>query len=58
MKVNKATSQQAERIATNLLCDGLSKEAVSRNTGLDIAVVEDIAKRISAERTSKDAVTV
>ena len=56
--VNKATSQQAERIATNLLCDGLSKEAVSRNTGLDIATVEGIAKRISAEKTSKDAVTV
>ena len=51
--VNKATNEKAYTIAINFLIDGLSPEMVSRNTGLDLAVVEELSKKISKERSQE-----
>ncbi len=54
----EAVNEKTCEIAKNLLNDGLSAEVVSRNTGLDMSVVESIANKISAEKSNKDAVPV
>ena len=54
--VNRAVDENAENIAENLLRDGLDIEFVSRNTGLDLAVVEAIAQRIANEQTANAAI--
>ncbi|WP_291576909.1 hypothetical protein [Clostridium sp. UBA4548] len=38
--------QSAERIARNLLRDGLSCESVAKNTGLSIERVKELAKEV------------
>ena len=48
--VNKATNEQAYNIASNLLKEGLSPEMISRNTGLDISVVEELSRNLDKEK--------
>lgn len=59
--VNNATERTAhdtaEYIETNLLRDGLSPEMISRNIGLDIAVVEELLRNLIREQ-SKEAMPV
>ncbi len=53
----EALNKKTETIATNLLRDGLSPEMISRNTGLDIAVVEELSRNLNKEQ-SKEAMPV
>lgn len=46
----EALSENTEKIAANLLKDGLSTEMVSRNTGLDLSAVEELAEKIAKEK--------
>ena len=55
--VNKATNEQAYNIASNLLKEGLSPEMISRNTGLDISVVEELSRNLDKEK-EKEAMPV
>jgi len=55
--VNKATNEQAYNIASNLLKEGLSPEMISRNTGLDISVVEELSRNLDKEK-EKEAMSV
>ena len=48
-------NNEAKRIAENLLRDGNTLESVVRNTGLDMATVESLAKKVAEEKV---AVTV
>ena len=41
---------RAEKIAENLLKDGLSKESVIKNTGLSVERVEKLIKRINRNK--------
>ena len=53
----EALNRKTETIATNLLRDGLSPEMISRNTGLDLAVVEELSRNLNKEQ-SKEAMPV
>lgn len=53
-----AINESKEEIAINLLQDGMSVDRVSRNTGLDIAVVEELVGKINANQNNKDTVLV
>ena len=56
-EIRDGVIKEARRIAENLLMDGASLESVSRNTGLDMSVVEELSKKISEKRETT-AVTV
>ena len=53
--VNEAMTESAEAIAANLIRDGADVDFVSRNTGLDLSVVEGIADRIARENNKEVA---
>ena len=56
--VDKAEKRRTEEIAANLLSDGTSVERTSRNTGLEISVVEEIAKRVRGEKIESEPALV
>ena len=53
----EAINEKVCDIATSLLKEGLEPEMISRNTGLDISVVEEISQKID-RKNAKDAVSV
>jgi len=53
----EAVNEKAYTIACNFLKEGLSIDMVSRNTGLDISVVEELSKNLDKEQ-EKEAMSV
>lgn len=47
-----AINNEVRRIAENLLSDGASNEYVNRITGLEMSVVEELAKKVAEQRAS------
>ena len=48
--IHEEQMEKIEQIALNLLADGMECEAVSRNTGLDIKVVKELAEKVAKEK--------
>ena len=55
--VNSAIANNSRDIASNLIADGFALEAVSRNTGLDMSVVEELAQKVAEQKTEAATVT-
>lgn len=54
----EAINEALSSVAENYLRDGDSLESVSRNTGLDMATVEALAKKVAEQRAGSLATTV
>ena len=56
--VNTAVNKKSEDIATNLIIDGASLESVSRNTGLEMSVVEELAKKVAEKKEAANRIGI
>ncbi len=56
--VNTAVDNKSRDIAMNFIADGTSLDVVSRNTGLDMSVVQDLARQVSEQKSESTVVTV
>ncbi len=51
----EATDKTSRAIAANFLSDGLDIESVSRNTGLELSVVQEMARKLEEQKKEKKA---